>query len=399
MCSLVKRVTVMVLDSVGVGDAPDAAAYGDEGSNTLANIARAVGGLRLPHLGSLGLGNLTAIEGVPPTAKARGAFGRLTEISKGKDTTTGHWELAGVILDRPFPTYPDGFPSPLVREYETRIGRKTLGNCAASGTEIIERLGAQHMATGNPIIYTSADSVFQVACHEEIVPADELYSYCRVARELLNGKHAVGRVIARPFLGNTGNFRRTERRKDFSRLPPSDTVLDIVKAEGLDVMGVGKVEDIFAHRGLTMSKHTGNNMAGLDAILNFLSMEKSGLIFANLVDFDALYGHRNDPRGYADALEKFDRRLPEILDVLREYDVLIITADHGNDPTTPGTDHSRERVPFLLTGKKIRENLNLGTRASFADLAATVAEFLNVKWLGAGVGEASQMTRCGDLQS
>jgi phosphopentomutase len=380
----VQRVTLIVLDSVGCGDAPDAAAYGDAGANTLGNISRAVGELKLPNLGRLGLGHLTDIRGVPPVAETIGAYGRLTEVSAGKDTTTGHWELSGVILERPFPVYPAGFPADLMAEYEARIGRQTLGNYPASGTEIIKELGEEHVLTGKPIIYTSADSVFQVAAHEEVIAIDELYHICQVARDLLSGEHAVGRVIARPFVGHPGAFTRTERRKDFSLQPPADTILDVVKANGLDVMGVGKIEDIFAYRGLTDSKHTGNNMAGVDAILEFLASDKPGLIFANLVDFDALYGHRNDPRGYADALEAFDRRLPELLSQMREYDVLMITADHGNDPTTPGTDHTRERAPFMAVGAHVKPNVNFGTRPTFADVAATAADFLGVFWNGPG---------------
>lgn len=384
MADNVTRVTLIVLDSVGCGDAPDAARYGDEGSNTLGNTARAVGGLRLPNLGRLGLGNLTGIEGVPPVDPAAGAFGRLTEVSAGKDTTTGHWELAGVVLEQPFPLYPDGFPADLMAEFEARIGRGSLGNYPASGTEIIEELGEEHMLTGKPIVYTSGDSVFQIAAHEQIIPIAELYRICRIARELLTGEHAVGRVIARPFVGQPGNFTRTERRQDFSLEPPRETILDAVKAAGQEVMGVGKIEDIFAHRGLTRSNHTGNNMAGVDAILEFLGTGASGLIFANLVDFDALYGHRNNPQGYAEALEAFDRRLPEIEAALGPGDVLVITADHGNDPTTPSTDHSRERVPLLVSGGPVAPNVDLGTRPTFADVAATIADLLAVAWSGAG---------------
>lgn len=380
----VERVTLIVLDSVGCGDAPDAAKYGDEGANTLGNIGRAVGGLNLPNLGKLGLGNLVDIEGVPPVETAIGVYGRLTEISAGKDTTTGHWELSGVVLNQPFPTYPDGFPGDLIAEYEKRIGRETLGNIPASGTEIINDLGEAHMLTGKPIVYTSADSVFQVAAHEDVIPVAELYHICQIARDLLDGAHAVGRVIARPFIGTPGNFTRTEHRKDFSLEPSADTILDRVKAAGKEVMAVGKIEDIFAHRGLTASNHTGNNMAGVDATLGFLSTDKTGLIFVNLVDFDALYGHRNNPQGYAEALEAFDQRLPEILRYLRSNDILIITADHGNDPTTPGTDHTRERVPLLVCGEHIKHNFNLGTRDSFADVAATIAELLGVQWRGPG---------------
>jgi phosphopentomutase len=380
----INRVTLIVLDSVGCGDAPDAAVYGDDGSNTLGNIARAVGELRLPNMGKLGLGNLTQISGVQPTQSTSGAFGRLTETSAGKDTTTGHWELAGVILDRPFPTYPNGFPPDLMAEYEARIGRRTLGNYPASGTEILKELGEEHLRTGKPIVYTSADSVFQVAAHDEIISTAELYRYCEIARELLTGEHAVGRVIARPFVGGPGNFTRTEGRRDFSLEPLEDTILDSLKASGRSVMGVGKIEDIFAHRGLTKSNHTGNNMAGVDAVIKFLETDERGLIFANLVDFDSLYGHRNDPTGYAAALEAFDRRLPEIISCMHARDVLMITADHGNDPTTPGTDHSRERVPIMIVGKAISQNTNIGTRASYADVAATIADLLGCHWSGAG---------------
>ncbi len=379
-----QRVILLVLDSVGCGDAPDAAAYGDESCNTLGNIARTVGGLKLLNLANMGLGHTTDIVGVPPSDKPIGAYGRLTEVSAGKDTTTGHWELGGVILEKPFPVYPAGFPVDFIEEYEERIGRETLGNYPASGTEIIKELGPEHLRSGRPIVYTSADSVFQVAAHEGIIPVDELYRICRIARSLLTGKHAVGRVIARPFLGQPGNFQRTERRRDFSLEPPDPTILDVVKSSGLDVMGVGKIEDIFAHRGLTMSNHAGNNMAGFDAILGYMEMDKPGLVFANLVDFDALYGHRNNPSGYAAALEIFDRRLPEIMLRMKRDDVLIITADHGNDPTTKGTDHSRERVPLLVMGELIRPNVNLGTRETFADVASTIADILGLPWMGHG---------------
>lgn len=391
MARPIKRVNLIILDSVGVGDAPDAAAYGDEGSNTLGNIARAVGGLKLPNLGELGLGNLTDIQGVPPVAQARAAFGRLTETSAGKDTTTGHWELAGVPLEKPFPLYPDGFPADLMAEFEARIGRGWLGNYPASGTEIIKELGAEHVATGKVIVYTSGDSVFQVAAHEEVVPLEELYRICQTARDLLSGEHAVGRVIARPFVGQPGSFKRTENRRDFSLAPPRETILDVVKAAGKEVMGVGKIEDIFAHRGLTQSNHTGNNMAGVEAIMEFCQLNNEGLIISNLVDFDALYGHRNDPRGYADALEAFDKRLPFIKMAMRSHDVTFITADHGNDPTTPSTDHSRERVPLLAFGVHVKLNVNLGTRASFADVSATIADLLDLAWSGPGESFAAEI--------
>jgi phosphopentomutase len=384
----IKRVILIVLDSVGCGDAPDAAAFGDQGANTLCHIGEAVGGLNLPNLGRLGLGNLTTIRGVPPTQKTSGAYGRLTEVSAGKDTTTGHWELGGVILEQPFPVYPDGFPPDLLHDFETRIGRMTLGNYPASGTEILKVLGEEHVKTGKPIIYTSADSVFQVAAHEEVIPIEELYEICQTARNLLTGEHAVGRVIARPFVGETGNFKRTERRRDFSLEPPKDTILDKLKAAEKEVMAVGKIEDIFANRGITQSIHSGNNMAGVDAILEFVATEYGGLIFANLVDFDALYGHRNDPKGYADALEAFDKRLPEIQHAMRDEDVLILTADHGNDPTTPGTDHSRERTPILIYGERAKPGRGIGTRGSFTDVAATIGDLLKVSWEGPGISFA-----------
>ena len=382
--SQMSRVILIVLDSVGCGDAPDAAAFGDIGSNTLGNTARAVGGLALPNMAHMGLGNLTDIQDVSPARTTLGAYGRLTETSPGKDTTTGHWELSGVPLQEAFPVYPNGFPAELMAEFQQRIGRETLGNYPASGTEIIKDLGEAHLETGQPIVYTSADSVFQIAAHIDVIPLDELYAFCQSARDLLTGPHAVGRVIARPFMGKPGEFTRTEDRKDFSLEPPVDTILDVIKAAGMAVMGVGKIEDIFAERGLTHSNHTGNNMAGVDAIISFCQHDQPGLIFANLVDFDSLYGHRNNPRGYADALQAFDTRLPEIWAALRPADVLMITADHGNDPTTPSTDHSRERVPLLISGHAIRSDTNFGTRSSFADLAATIMAMLGVRWHGAG---------------
>ena len=387
------RVVLIVLDSVGCGDAPDAAQYSDEGSNTLGNIAHAVGGLRLPHLGRLGLGCLTSIEGVPPVEEPLGAYGRLTEISAGKDTTTGHWELAGVPVYEPFPTYPNGFPPQLIAEFERRIGRETLGNYTASGTVIIQELGEEHVRTGKPIVYTSADSVFQIAAHEEVIPVDQLYHMSQLARDMLTGEHGVGRVIARPFIGKPGNFTRTERRKDFSLTSEGDTILDVVKAAGQPVMGVGKIEDIFANRGLTHSNHTTNNRDGVEAILQFMEVPSGGLIFANLIDFDMLYGHRNNPRGYAESLEGFDSHLPDIQDALHPGDVLMLTADHGNDPTTPSTDHSRERVPILVSGQRVHPGIDVGTRDTFADVAATIADLLVVDWRGAGHSFAPMIVR------
>ncbi|MBI4315772.1 MAG: phosphopentomutase [Chloroflexi bacterium] len=378
-----RQIILIVLDSVGIGDAPDAEAYGDAGSNTVANTARAVGGLRLPHMAALGFGHLGNFAGVPAVAQPQGAYGRLTEVSAGKDTTSGHWELAGVSLAKPFPTFPKGFPPSFIVAYESRIGRGTLGNRAASGTVILDELGAEHVSTGRPIVYTSADSVFQIAAHQEVIPLEELYRFCETAREMLTGDLAVGRVIARPFIGAPGSFTRTEHRRDFSLAPQGDTILDKVKAAGLMVAGVGKIEDIFAHRGLTDVNHTGNNEAGVTATVDFIRTRKPGLIFANLVDFDALYGHRNNPQGYAQALEAFDRRLPELLSALGPDDALMITADHGNDPTSGSTDHSRERVPLLAAGNRVRP-VDIGTRRTFADVAATIAELLGVPAPGRG---------------
>ncbi len=389
--SQIVRVIIIVLDSVGIGELPDADRYGDVGSNTLGNTARAVGGLSLPHMQKLGLGNLTAVAGVPPCEHPLGAYGRMAEASAGKDTTTGHWELAGIYSPQPLPTYPQGFPKDLIARFEQRIGRKTLGNCPASGTVIIAELGEEHMRTGSPIVYTSADSVFQVAAHQEVIPIEELYRICRLARELLVGEHNVGRVIARPFVGQPGNFTRTERRRDFSALPPAPTLLDRLIAAGQEVLAVGKIEDIFAHQGISRSVHTGNNMAGLDQTLAFMAEETRGLIFTNLGDFDTLYGHRNDPHSYARALEDFDRRLPHIVAALRPDDLLILTADHGCDPVTSSTDHSREYVPLLVYGAAVKAGVNLGTRQTFADVAATVAELLGLAPLSFGASFAAEI--------
>jgi len=375
---------LIVLDSLGVGALPDAELFGDEGSNTLGNIARAVGGLNLPHLGSLGLGHLLEIPGVPPEPSPRGAYGRMAEKSAGKDTTTGHWEMAGIITTKPLPTYPAGFPQDLINELERLIGRKTLGNKMASGTEIIKELGAEHLRTGKPIVYTSADSVFQIAAHEEVIPVEELYQICRTARQLLQGPHGVGRVIARPFLGQPGNFQRTPNRKDFSLEPPESTLLDGLRDKEFPVIGIGKIADIFAGRGVSAQIHTEDNQDGVNKTLAAMKEVDQGLIFTNLVDFDSKYGHRNDPAGYARALKEFDDRLPELLAALNREWVLVITADHGCDPTTPSTDHSREYVPLLLTGEAIPAGLNLGTRESFADLGATIASWLDLRPLRHG---------------
>lgn len=390
---MIQRVVCIVLDSVGIGALPDAASYGDTGANTLGNIATAMpDGLHLPNLGSLGIGRLTPIVGVPPAPQPIGAHGRLAERSAGKDTIVGHWELMGLVSHKPFPTYPDGFPRELISSFEEKIGRKTLGNYPASGTVIIEELGGQHLQTGYPIVYTSADSVFQIAAHEDIIPLQELYRICRVARGLLVGKHCVARVIARPFVGEPGHFVRTAERQDFSAPPPQPTVLDHLKQAGHQVIGVGKVGDIFSMKGLTDSIHTEDNMDGVDKIMRALhnTLER-GLLLANLGDFDTRYGHRNNPQGYAQALEAVDTRLPEITRVLRKRDVLIITADHGCDPTIPHTDHTREYVPCLVTGAVIRPGVDLGTHSTFADVGATIAQLLKVQKPVFGTGFAEEI--------
>jgi phosphopentomutase len=375
---IARAVALVVLDSVGIGGAPDAQRFGDQASATLQHVAEAVGGISLPHMESLGLGRIASLAGVAAADDPEGAFGSMTERSSGKDTTTGHWEIAGIVLDRPFPTYPGGFPPEVLDEFERRIGVPTLGNVAASGTEIIAALGEEHVRTGRPIVYTSADSVFQIAAHVDVVPLERLYAMCRTARELLRGPHEVGRVIARPFRGAPGAFERTPDRHDFAVPPPSPTVLDEVCSAGLEVRGVGKIADIFAGRGVTSSRPTRSNDEGVTAVVEGLAEISRGLVFANLVDFDQSYGHRNDPEGYARALEAFDRRLPEIRGALGAEDVLVLTADHGNDPTTPSTDHSRERVPLLITGELVATGVAVGERASFADCGATVAELLGV---------------------
>lgn len=373
------RAIIIIMDSVGIGAMEDSCLYGDEGSNTIVNTARAVGGLHLPHLQSLGLGNLADIEGVPAVDKIKGAAGIMREKSKGKDTTTGHWEMMGIIQDHPFPTYPQGFPEDLIKEFEDRIGRKTLGNTVASGTEIIKQLGERHMETGFPIVYTSADSVFQIAAHEEIIPLEELYRYCRIAREMLQGEHNVGRVIARPFIGQAGAFVRTANRHDFSLLPP-ENILDLIVASGREVVGIGKIYDIFAGKSISSSQHIDNNRDGLEKTVQAITnAEFAGLLFVNLVDFDQLYGHRNDAHGYARALEEFDSYLPQVMAAMKAEDVLFITADHGCDPTTISTDHSREQVPLLVYGQGVKAGVMLPVRSSFADLGQTVAEYLGVK--------------------
>jgi phosphopentomutase len=370
------RVIWIVLDSAGIGEMPDAAAYGDAGSDTIGNIA-AQRRLDLPNLRRLGLANIRPLTGIPPAAQPEGAFGKCALASPGKDTTTGHWEMAGIHLDKPLPLFPNGFPRELLDEFERRIGRSTLGNCAASGTEIIKLLGEEHMRTGAPIVYTSADSVFQIAMHEEVIPLWEQYKICETARALLRGGWEVGRVIARPFLGSPGAFQRTSNRKDYALPPPRGMLLDRLAEKKIPVHSIGKIFDVFLGRGISVYDKTKNNAEGMATTLEALGHTPHGLIFVNLVDFDMLYGHRNDVEGYARALEEVDQWLPALRAALREADMLILTADHGCDPTTPSTDHSREYVPLLVSGPRVKP-LNLGTRATLSDIGQTVAENFGV---------------------
>ena len=368
-----RRVIWIVLDSVGIGEMPDAPAYGDAGSDTLGNIARRRA-LRLPNLCGLGLGNIKPLEGLPPAAAPAGSFGRCALASPGKDTTTGHWEMAGIHLEKPFPLYPHGFPREIMDELERRIARRTLGNRAASGTEIIKELGAEHMRTGSPIVYTSADSVFQIAAHEEVIPLWELYKICETARAILRGPHEVGRVIARPFTGAPGLFTRTANRKDYAVPPPRGMLLDVLDERGVPVHSVGKIFDVFLGRGIRDYSKTRNNADGMAHTLEAMQTCGEGLIFVNLVDFDQQYGHRNDVEGYASALEEFDAWLPRLFTGEQPGDVAILTADHGCDPTTPSTDHSREYVPLLVSGPRVRHGVDLGLRSSLSDIGQTVAE-------------------------
>lgn len=377
-----RRAAIVVLDGVGAGEAPDAAAYGDAGSNTLAHVCEAAGGLALPNLERWGLGCVEPLRGVARVAEPAAAWGRMRPASAGKDSTTGHWEIAGVRLERPFPTYPDGFPAELVDRWARETGRPVIGNVVASGTAVLDELGPEHERTGAWILYTSVDSVFQVAAHEAVVPLDELYAACEAARRMLVPPHDVSRVIARPFLGHPGAYRRTANRRDFSIAPPAETLLDALAAAGVPRHGVGKVDDLFAGRSIR-ARHTSGNAEGVTCIREWLEGAGEGLLFANLVDFDTLYGHRNDSAGFAEALRAVDAALPALEAALREDDLLFITADHGNDPTTPSTDHARERVPLLARGPRARP-APLGERATFADLGATAGEWLGVDFRGTG---------------
>jgi phosphopentomutase len=376
------RFTLLVLDSVGIGALPDAAEFGDEGVNTLVHVKEFMKDLKIPNLVNMGLYNIDGL-GQEGVAKPLANFGRNLEHAKAKDTTTGHFEMAGLVIDQPYKIFLDGFPDRILREFERRIGTKTMGNYWSSGTEIIKVLGDEHMRTGYPIVYVSADSLMQIAMHEGVIPLQRQYEICQIARELLMGDDAVARVICRPFIGESGNYTRTENRRDFSIDPPGRTILNVLDDAGKDVIGVGKIEDIFNRSGLTKIDHSKNNPEGIEATIKYLGQDFDGLLFINLVDYDMLYGHRNDPLGYGKALENFDENLPRILDLLRDDDIFLITADHGCDPTSPGTDHTREYTPLLVYGPSLKQGVNLGTRSSFNDIAATIAEYFGVE-MGAG---------------
>ena len=375
-----KRAILIVLDSLGVGELPDAKNYGDEGSHTLDNICKACGKLNIDELEKLGIGNIEGVTMPKACDSAIGAYGRSSEKSMGKDTVTGHWEIGGVILEKPLNTYPDGFSKEIIDEFLKRTNKENiLGNTVASGTAIIEELGEEHVKTGYPIIYTSADSVFQIAAHEDVIPVEELYKMCEIAREMLVDKWAVGRVIARPFTGEVGSFKRTSNRRDYALDPFNKTMLEYLKESGKEVAAVGKIEDIYNKKGVTLAVHTKNNMDGVDKTLEYMDTVKEGLIFTNLVDFDMLYGHRNDAKGYGKAIEEFNDRLQEIYAKMTDEDMLILTADHGCDPTTASTDHSREYIPILVYGKNLKGNVNLGIRETFADIGKTILDFFNVE--------------------
>lgn len=373
------KITVIVLDSVGIGELPDAIKFGDKGAHTLGHILETVPGTKLPNLQKLGLGNIADLPHMEPAAAPAAYYGKMAEISSGKDTMTGHWELMGLKIETPFQTYPNGFPRDLIARFEQETGRKVIGNKPASGTEILVELGEEHMKTGAWIVYTSADSVFQIAAHEEVIPLDELYQACEIARRLtLEPEHSVGRVIARPFVGQPGDFKRTPNRHDYAVTPPEPTVLNALKNAGRDVVAVGKINDIFSGEGITSSFPTKSNRHGIDETIRLMAEPFNGLLFTNLVDFDSLYGHRRDPEGYARALEEFDASVPDLLERVGERDLLVITADHGNDPVHEGTDHTREYVPLLVYGKGLTSPDSLGVRGTYADLAATIADNFGV---------------------
>ncbi|MGL5347426.1 MAG: phosphopentomutase [Peptostreptococcaceae bacterium] len=373
------RVVWMIIDSVGIGALPDSEKFGDTDVNTLGNIVKVHNDIKIPNMINLGMGNIDGVDFIDNIENPIGAYGKCAEVSQGKDTTTGHWEMTGVLVETPFKTFENGFPKEIIDEFEQKTGRKVVGNKPASGTAILDEYGEHQMKTGDVIVYTSADSVFQIAAHEEIIPLDELYKMCQIAREMMMGDNALARIIARPYIGKkAGEFIRTSNRRDYSLNPFEPTVLDTIKESGLDVIGVGKIEDIFNGQGITEAIHTKDNMDGVDETIKYINKENKGLIFTNLVDFDSKYGHRRDTEGYKKALEEFDERIPEIINALNDDDILIINSDHGNDPTYKGTDHTREYIPVLVYGKNIKQGVNLGIRNSFADIGATVADILNV---------------------
>lgn len=376
----IQRVIIFVLDGVGAGAAPDADQYGDVGSNSLSNTAKAVGGLNLPNLEAFGFGRITPMKGVLAVDPAKGSFGKLTPRSAGKDSVTGHWELMGIYLEKPFPVFPEGFPPEVIRKFKELTGLDVLANKPASGTAVIQEFGEEHMRTGKPIVYTSADSVFQIAAHEDIIPIEKLYELCKISRQMLVGEYGVGRVIARPFIGErAGEFQRTSRRHDYPRYPASDTMMDKLLSAGFEVYATGKIDDLFGNRGISVTNHTTNNHDSILATIDFMKKDFKGLLFANLIEFDQIYGHRNDPRGYADALEGFDGFIPQILENMKSDDVLMIVSDHGVDPTTESTDHSREFSPLLVFGHNIKSNVDLGIRGSYADVGATIAEIFSLE--------------------
>ena len=392
-----KRIFLIVLDSYGIGNAPDAEAFGDFGANTLKSISQDEN-YATPNMNKIGLANIDGVKTLPKEERTMGAYGRLQEASKGKDTTIGHWEIAGIISEKPLPTYPNGFPKKLLDEFSRQTGRGVLCNLPYSGTEVIRDYGEEHLKTGALIVYTSADSVFQIAAHEELVPVEELYHYCEIARKLLTGEHGVGRVIARPFIGKAPDFQRTSNRHDYSLLPPKDTMLDAMLSAGYDTYGIGKISDIFAGKGIAHSQRIKNNVEGMERTIGMLDTDFTGLCFVNLVDFDMVYGHRNDISGYAKAATVFDEQLEIFMDKMKENDILMITADHGCDPGFKGTDHSRECVPFLAYGKLVKENVNLGTRKTYADIAATILDILHVENNTDGTSFKAEIMKAQEVQ-
>ncbi len=376
---MIKRVVLFVLDSVGIGGLPDAESFGDINVNTLKSIATATENFNIPNMIALGLGHIEGVDYIPKAEKPLGAYGRSLEASNGKDTTTGHWEIAGLYIEHPFKTYPNGFPKHIIDAFEAKTGRKVLCNQPASGTVVLDELGDEHVRTGNPIVYTSADSVFQIAAHEEVIPLDELYDMCQFSRDLLRGEDQVARVIARPFIGTSGNYQRTSNRRDYSLKPFDKTVLDYAKEAGLHVKAVGKIVDIYDGEGITEDVHTKDNMDGVDQTLNYLKQDFEGILFTNLVDFDAKYGHRRDVEGYQKSLEEVDARFPELFAAMKPTDLMIILADHGNDPGYKGSDHTREYIPIMIYGEQVKAGVDIGTRKTFADVAATVSDILGIK--------------------